>query len=69
VAASVEAVSVESGLVTVSSGAKWLSLSASKVWGLIRAKRLPVVRIDGATRLDLADLRRFVEMAKTSSAT
>jgi len=40
--------------------AEYLSLSRAKVYQLIRAGRLPSVRIDGARRIRGEDLRRYV---------
>lgn len=55
-------------LYRVSEVAEMLSLSKSKVYGLVTAGRLPSVKIDGLRRVKGEDLAKFVESLRVIAA-
>jgi excisionase family DNA binding protein len=52
-------------LLTVRETAVALSLCQKSVWALTKSGKLPVVRIGRSVRYDLANVRAFIESAKT----
>jgi excisionase family DNA binding protein len=52
-------------LLTPREAAKALSLCEKTLWTLTRRGELPAVRIGRAVRYDLADLRAFIDAAKS----
>jgi len=52
-------------LLTIRETAAALALCEKSVWSLTRDGRLPVVRIGRSVRYDVADVRRFIEAAKS----
>jgi excisionase family DNA binding protein len=60
---------VQQRLFTVEQAAAYLGRSANAVRGLIYDGKIPVVRIDRRTQLDIRDLDKLIEERKEMPAT
>lgn len=54
-------------LLTIRQCAAMLQICEKTLWALTRDGKLPAVRIGRAVRYDVADVRRFIESAKTEA--
>lgn len=54
-------------LLTYREAAKVLGVTPRTVWTLVQAGTLPAVRFGRSVRIDQADLRRFIERAKSAT--
>lgn len=61
-----EAVKLESPLLTLRQAAKFLGLSDRAVWALANRGELVRVQIGRSVRYDIADLKAFIEQQKTT---
>lgn len=51
-------------LVKIRDVAKMLDVSERWVWHRVKDNSIPVIRLNGTTRIALADLERFIESGK-----
>lgn len=58
----------DTGLLTVVEAAKWLSVGRTSVYQLMDSGRLPYIRVLTQRRIDIADLKAYVEAQRAHSA-
>jgi excisionase family DNA binding protein len=51
-------------LLRPAAAAEYLAISERKLWQLTATSRIPAIRIDRSVRYDMADLDRFILVAK-----
>ncbi|MDZ4848507.1 MAG: helix-turn-helix domain-containing protein [Pirellulaceae bacterium] len=56
----------ETGLLTTRQAAEVLSISTRTIWTLSNSGHLPVIRIGGAVRYSLVDLREYIDRQRDS---
>jgi len=56
-------------LVKIQEGVKLLDVSERWVWFRIKDGSIPVIRLEGTTRIALSDLEAFIEAGKVKAST
>jgi excisionase family DNA binding protein len=58
---------IEPRLLTVQEAARFLTVSASTLYGWVWQRKIPFVKVGRALRFDLTDLEEFIEASRTPS--